>query len=128
MSAPLTPPSPRKRGERVSTGARARATRRAVNAVVTVLVCGAALFPILWGLSTSLKPADRILEYPPRLLPTSPTLEHYAQLFGTGIHKYLLNSAIVSAFTVALCVLLAALAAYALAPLRFSRARGSCCS
>ena len=73
---------------------------------MTVLVCGAALFPILWGLSTSLKPANLILEYPPKLLPTSPTLEHYALLFSTGIHKYLLNSAIVSAFTVALCVLI----------------------
>ena len=36
--------------------------RRAVNALVMLLVCGAALFPILWGLSTSLKPANRILE------------------------------------------------------------------
>ncbi|MET0204371.1 MAG: carbohydrate ABC transporter permease [Casimicrobiaceae bacterium] len=95
------------------------ATRRIVNVLVTILVCGAALFPILWGLSTSLKPANRILEYPPQLLPTTPTLEHYAQLFATGIHKYLLNSAIVSALTVALCVLIASLAAYALARFEF---------
>lgn len=102
------------------TGWRARALlRRAVNVAVTVLVCLAALFPILWGLSTSLKPANAILEYPPRLLPAPPTLEHYAQLFATGIHKYLVNSAIVSGWTVALCVMIAGLAGYALARFEF---------
>ncbi|MFO1310684.1 MAG: carbohydrate ABC transporter permease [Burkholderiales bacterium] len=93
--------------------------RRILNAAVTAAVCVAALFPILWGLSTSLKSASGILEYPPSLLPSPPTLEHYAQLFGTGIHRYLWNSAVVSALTVALCVILAALAAYALARFEF---------
>ena len=99
---------------------RTRARLRLIaNALVTLVVCVAALFPILWGLSTSLKPANRILEYPPALVPQSPTLEHYVQLFTTGIQKYLWNSAIVSAFTVGVCVLLAALAAYALARFEF---------
>ena len=107
-------------GDGMNASWRARAlARRAINVVVTALVCAAALFPILWGLSTSLKPASGILEYPPQLLPAPPTLEHYAQLFTTGIHKYIVNSAIVSTLTVALCVFLAALAAYALARFEF---------
>jgi len=92
--------------------------RKSVDAAAVVAICVVALFPILWGLSTSLKPANAILEYPPQLIPAAPTLEHYRQLLTTGIHKYILNSGIVSIVTVFLCVLLAALAGYALA--RFS--------
>jgi ABC-type glycerol-3-phosphate transport system permease component len=98
---------------------RARARlRRLVDVGVIAGICVVALFPIFWGLSTSLKAPDAILEYPPQLIPAAPTLEHYRQLFTTGIHKYIINSAIVSTVTVFLCVALAALTGYALA--RFS--------
>jgi multiple sugar transport system permease protein len=93
--------------------------RNSVDVVVVLAICVIALFPIFWGLSTSLKPADAILEYPPRLIPVAPTWEHYRQLFATGVQKYILNSAIVSSFTVVLCVALAALAGYALARFDF---------
>jgi len=93
--------------------------RQWVNVAVVVVICIVALFPIFWGLSTSLKPASDILEYPPKLIPTAPTLEHYRQLFSTGILKYIVNSTIVSTFTVVLCVVLAALAGYALARFEF---------
>lgn len=95
------------------------ALRRTIDAIVALIACAVALFPILWGLSTSLKPADRILEYPPRLVPDAPTLEHYAQLVATGIHKYIWNSTLISAGTVLVCVALASLAAYALARFEF---------
>jgi ABC-type glycerol-3-phosphate transport system permease component len=93
--------------------------RKVVNATVVFGICFVALFPIFWGLSTSLKPANAILEYPPQLIPSSPSLEHYQQLFATGIHKYILNSALVSVATVVLCVALAALSGYALARFEF---------
>ena len=48
--------------------------RRVVNAAITVAICVVALFPILWGFSTSLKPTNRILEFPPELIPSTPTL------------------------------------------------------
>ena len=99
---------------------RARARlRRIVDIAVIVVICIVTLFPIVWGLSTSLKSPGSILEYPPRMIPAEPTLVHYRQLFATGIEKYILNSAIVSAITVALCVVLATLAAYALARFEF---------
>jgi len=97
--------------------------RKLGNAAISVAICAVALFPILWGLSTSLKPADGILEYPPRLLPAPATLEHYRSLIDTGIHRYILNSVIVSALSVALCLLIGALTAYALARASF-RGRG----
>lgn len=89
--------------------------RRIARAVVNLLIGAFALFPILWGLSSSLKPADRILEYPPRLLPEAPTLEHYVRIFRDDAAFYIMNSVIVSAATVLLTLGLAALGGYALA-------------
>ena len=102
--------------------ARARARKAAELAVAAVIVC-VALFPILWGLSTSLKPADRILEYPPEFVPSTPTLEHYFFLFETGIARPILNSLVVSFFSVALSLILGTLGGYALARFEF-RGRG----
>jgi len=101
---------------------RARARKAAELAVAVAIVC-VALFPILWGLSTSLKPADRILEYPPEFVPSTPTLEHYFFLFETGIARPILNSLVVSFFSVALSLILGTLGGYALARFEF-RGRG----
>lgn len=94
-------------------------TYRLVDGLTVAIVAVVALFPIVWGLSTSLKPANRILEYPPRVIPDPPTLEHYATLLATGITRYLLNSALISALTVALALLIGAMGAYALARYKF---------
>lgn len=83
------------------------------------LIFAAALFPIAWGLSTSLKPAKLILAFPPEVIPSNPSLEHYIHIFETGIAKYVLNSLIVSAATVVLCVGAGVLAGYALARFAF---------
>ena len=87
----------------------------AINAVIAIL----ALFPILWGVSSSLKPADRILEYPPRLVPEAPTLEHYARIIRENAGWFALNSTIVSAATVVATLAIGALAGYALARFAF---------
>lgn len=89
--------------------------RRLVDAVVLMLVAVTALFPILWGLSTSLKPVARIMEFPPQLLPNPPTFEHYARLIEAGIGWNILNSTVVSAFTVLLSLAIGSLGGYALA-------------
>lgn len=93
--------------------------RRIFDLLLIVAVTIVALTPILWGLSTSLKPANRILEYPPRLIPETPTLEHYARLFETGILKYLFNSLTISAATILLTLAIGFVAAYGLARFRF---------
>ena len=96
-----------------------RRSRRVLGLVVDVVIALFALAPILWGLSTSFKPAQDVLAYPPQLLPSEPTLDHYALLFRTGIHRFLLNSAAVSVMTLVLCIVIGSLAAYALARLNF---------
>jgi len=97
--------------------------RKTANAIITAVICLFALFPILWGLSTSLKPANRILAFPPEFLPSQPTFEHYLLLMKTGIQGPIANSAIVSAATVTLSLALGALAAYALARFDFAGKR-----
>ncbi|PJI42185.1 carbohydrate ABC transporter permease [Ferrovibrio sp.] len=93
--------------------------RHLLRGLVSAVIVVAALFPIFWGLMTSLKPARDIVTFPPSLLPATVTLEHYATIFKAGALGFLLNSLLVSAGTVALCIGLGALAAYGLARFEF---------
>lgn len=92
-----------------------RAGQLAVNATIVVF----ALAPLLWGLSSSLKPANRILQVPPELIPSEVTLVHYRTLIENDLLHYMGNSVIVSAATVALCLVIGALAGYALSRFAF---------
>jgi multiple sugar transport system permease protein len=112
----FAPPLPRWRAR--------RRARRWGGFAVDLLIAMVALGPILWGLSTSLKPSPDILAFPPELVPSRPTLEHYALLFRTGIHRFVANSAIVSVAAVLLSLAFGSLAAYALARLSF-RGKGA---
>jgi multiple sugar transport system permease protein len=91
-------------------------------AVYAGLVTGAllALGPMLWMLAASLMPAGEANSYPPRILPSRPTLEHYSVLFTRlDLGRNLLNSAIIAAAVTALSLLINSMAGYALAKLRF---------
>ncbi len=96
--------------------------RRAITWALNLIILAVALGPILWGLSTSLKPTPAILRYPPQIIPETTTFEHYLFLFETGIGRPILNSVIVSVGSVFLCLLVGCIAAYALARIKF---RGS---
>lgn len=101
---------------------RRKRLRQLAHGAITALIALVALFPILWGLSTSFKPAAELATFPPTLLPREPMLEHYALLFRTGIQHFVLNSLIVSVASVVGCLALGSLAAYAMARIPF---RGS---
>ena len=83
-------------------------------AVVTV-------FPFAWMLLTSLKgPADPITSVPPQIFPNDPTLANYQRVLDSlPIPRFFLNSTVVAVATGLLNVLVAALAAYPLAKMRF---------
>jgi putative chitobiose transport system permease protein len=83
-------------------------------AVITV-------FPFAWILLTSLKgPNDLIFSVPPQFLPNDPTLNNYAKVWDAlPVPNFFLNSIIVSILVVVLNVLVASLAAYPLAKMRF---------
>lgn len=84
------------------------------------------VFPIAWGLITSLKTERDVLAYPPKVI-FEPTLSNYYDvLFGSAsILPNLLSSVIVAGATTLLTMLLAVPAAYALARLDLPMKRGS---
>jgi putative chitobiose transport system permease protein len=79
------------------------------------------VFPFLWILLTSLKgPNDAIFSVPPQFLPNDPTLANYGKVLDTlPIPRFFMNSIIVTVSITVLNTLIAALAAYPLAKMRF---------
>jgi putative chitobiose transport system permease protein len=89
--------------------------------VILTLLGALTAFPFLWILLTSLKgPADVIFSVPPQLLPSDPTLDNYAKVWDAlPIPSFFLNSILVAVSTTVLNILVASLAAYPLAKMRF---------
>lgn len=88
----------------------------AILGVLTIF----ALFPILWGLGTSLKPNAVINAYPPQWIPTPVTGEHYVRvLTGSNMPLYFRNSFIVLVATTGISIVVASHAAYAADRFRF---------
>ncbi|HVL54637.1 MAG TPA: carbohydrate ABC transporter permease [Vitreimonas sp.] len=79
------------------------------------------VFPFVWILLTSLKgPADAIFSVPPQFIPTDPTLANYAKVAETlPVGRFFLNSIAATVAVTVLNTLIAALAAYPLAKMRF---------
>ncbi len=109
-------------------GTSRRGRRRARSAVesgawyaVLTAVAVVTVFPFFWMLMTSLKgPADPITSVPPQFIPGDPTLANYGKVLANlPIPRFFLNSIVVSLSVGVLNVLVAALAAYPLAKMRF---------
>ncbi len=72
--------------------------------------------PLMWVLSTSFKPNQEAISFPPKFLPDHPTLENYFfVLTDPKLVLSLINSLIVSVGSTALSVTVSALAGYAFA-------------
>jgi len=94
-----------------------------------ILIAGAAvfLFPLLWMVSTSLKPIDQTMQMPPDLLPAVPRWENYAravlyQSEALGYVPFLVyarNTLYVAVLAVAGTVISNALVAYGFARLQW---------
>ncbi|HEV8309979.1 MAG TPA: carbohydrate ABC transporter permease [Methylomirabilota bacterium] len=79
-----------------------------------------AVFPLLWMLSTSLKPPREVFATPPTLVPAAPTLANFVRLFEeTAFLTYFLNSILVSGLTVLLTMAVGASGAYSLTRFAF---------
>jgi ABC-type glycerol-3-phosphate transport system permease component len=75
-----------------------------------------ALFPIYWVVITSLKPRSEIYTRTPDLWPSDPQWDQYPRVLGEGhVGRALLNSLIVASGTMVICLIIGAMAAYALA-------------
>ena len=96
--------------------------RLATTLLHGALLVGAALtaFPLLWMVSASLMPTGEASTFPPPLLPSAPTFEHYRALFARAdMGRYLLNSAFVATAVTLVSLFVNSLAGYAFAKLRF---------
>lgn len=105
------------------TGTRSRLGRRARNTAFYALVIVFAVFaffPMVWIFLTSLKPPDEVAAQPVTYWPQGPTLDNYVIAFKQApFLRYYGNSAVVALLATALSLVLAGLAGYALARLRF---------
>lgn len=77
------------------------------------------LIPLLWMISSSLKPNYQIFEVPPRWIPRPPRWQNYVEaLTVLPFSTYILNTALISALTIIGHLLSCTLIAYAFARLR----------
>ncbi|WP_234749201.1 carbohydrate ABC transporter permease [Arthrobacter bambusae] len=89
--------------------------------IASVLILG----PVLWTLSTSLRPPAESFQLPPSFLPLNPDFSSYDQVFKQlNIMLLVLNSALVTGLIAVGQMFTAALAGYAFANLKF-RGRGA---
>jgi multiple sugar transport system permease protein len=90
-----------------------------VNGTLAALALLTAL-PLLWMISASLMPAGEAMTLPARLLPSRPTLEHYAVLFERlNLGRTLANTMLLASMVTGVSLLCNSMAGYAFAKLRF---------
>ena len=76
--------------------------------------------PLVWTISTSLKPVNEIFSYPPTLIPSQLQFDNYITAWNSApFARFFLNTIFVSVVSVAGQVGFSALAAYAFARIRF---------
>jgi multiple sugar transport system permease protein len=97
------------------------ARARALWSIAILLVVTYALFPVLWMISLSLKPAANI-GTDTNFLPKDATFENYKALFqgNSEFGRALLNSFGIAGISTIIAIVLAAMAAYALSRLEFT--------
>lgn len=78
------------------------------------------MLPLIYCVSTSFKPLDELLIFPPRFLVHRPTIGNYAILpdlmasLKVPLSRYIFNSVVISFFTTFIYILVALMAAYAI--------------
>lgn len=106
-------------------GKKIRLREKVILYTLLILMLAISVGPFLWLMSTSLKSAnENLFKFPPDLLPKEPTIESWITVFKTiPFFTYFRNSVFVAAIQVVLNVVLAALAAYPLARMKFNGKR-----
>jgi len=94
--------------------------RRGWKYAAMIVVAAFALFPVYYLAVTSLKTREEIYSRTPDLWPNHPNWHEYPSVLGEGhVGRALVNSLIVASGTMVICLIVGALAAYALARWRF---------
>lgn len=97
---------------------------RITNAILFILLALGAvviLFPIAWMLSTALKSAPEVAQYPPKLLPDKLLFKNFAIAWGKApFTRYTVNTLIIVAFTIIGNVFVNSFVAYGFAKIDFA--------
>lgn len=121
MTAPTTPAAPAARHARPPAVPRlARLSRRAALNLAALIVLLVSVFPVYWMVITAFKPTTEIQSENPGFWPAHPTLEHFHTAVGSdGFWLFWRNSLVVTCGAVLLALVVALLAAFAVARLRW---------
>jgi ABC-type glycerol-3-phosphate transport system permease component len=93
---------------------------------IVLLVLIFALAPVLWSLSTSLKPDTAIFSQPPQWIPKEVTASHYAEIFrNPNMLRYYLNSFITAAASTVIALFVGVLGAYGFSRFKFPGSRNT---
>ncbi len=88
------------------------------------------MIPLIFAVSDSLKPASEFWKFPPRLFPSSPTLQNYRDLFTlmtdtwVPMIRYIFNTVFITVVGTIGHVIIAAMAAYPLSRYKFPGSHG----
>ncbi len=94
--------------------------QRAISHLVLIGGAVLMLMPFAWMLSTSLKPPHELFTVPPTWIPSELRLDTYVKAMSAGnFGRYALNSLILAVANMVSNVVLAGLAGYAFARLKF---------
>jgi multiple sugar transport system permease protein len=78
------------------------------------------IFPFVWMVATSFKPAPEIIQFPPHIFPQSPTVSNYRRVFDTApFGRYFLNSMVVTGVSTVIVVITSTLGGYVFGKHRF---------
>ncbi len=103
-----------------------RPARRVALMLLLVVTAVIWVGPYLWMVSTSFKTLDEIVAAPTAPLPSSLSLEAYAEVFASvPVGRYLFNTTLMATLIALLQIALALPAGYALAKLRFAGRRAA---
>lgn len=103
-------------------------SRKAVTVILVIIVCIFALFPFVWMISTSFKPASEVYSKIPSFIPKAPTAAGYVEMLTTksstfDFMQWLGNSVVVAFLTTVVSMIIATLGGYGISRFRF-RGRG----
>jgi len=91
-----------------------------LDTVAKIIVIAIMTFPFFWMISASLQTLEETLRIPPTIIPASPSLDNFKEVFKTiDVWQYLRNSLIVCTCIVLLQYLIIVPAAYALSKIDF---------
>ncbi len=99
-----------------------------VSFIIYFLLILAGLFmilPLIYSVSTSFKPLDELLKFPPKFIVNRPTLQNYLQLpniissLSVPLSRYVFNSLFVSVTTTVGHIVIASMAAFVMSKGRF---------